>query len=140
MNFEPEVNALGFVIFGEYCAVTAELVCRHGAGNITNHLSWIICGIYVLRFWREHIPLSGKLWLRPGTQGVNDMVSEDEHQALYVDVCRVIGRAVVMLKQSEQPITQQTIGHMLQVHDERTKDLYLTKVYTTAKRVINQKW
>ncbi len=66
------------------------------------------------------------------------MASEEEHQALYDDVCRVIGRAVVMLKQSEQPITEQTLGRMLQIHDERTKDLYLTRVYTTAKRVINK--
>lgn len=41
-----------------------------------------------------------------------------------------------MLKESGQPITEQTLQFMLQIHNEQTKDLYLTKIYTTAKRVI----
>ncbi|MVT05962.1 DUF2767 domain-containing protein [Enterobacter sp. 10-1] len=64
------------------------------------------------------------------------MQPKEEYQALYDDVCRVIGRAVVMLKESGQPITEQTLRLMLQIHNEQTKDLYLTKIYTTAKRVV----
>lgn len=64
------------------------------------------------------------------------MTPKEEHQALYDDVCRVLGRAVVMLKETEQPITEQTLRLMLQIHNEQTKDLYQTKIYTIAKRVI----
>ncbi len=64
------------------------------------------------------------------------MQPKEEHQAMYDDVCRVLGRAIVMLKESGQPITEQTLQFMLQIHNEQTKDLYLTKIYTTAKRVI----
>lgn len=64
------------------------------------------------------------------------MQPKEEYQAVYDDVCRVIGRAVVMLKESGQPITEQTLRLMLQIHNEQTKDLYLTKIYTTAKRVV----
>lgn len=64
------------------------------------------------------------------------MPPKEEHQAIYDDVCRVLGRAIIMLKETGQPITDKTLQLMLQVHNDQTKDLYLTKIYTTAKRVI----
>ncbi len=64
------------------------------------------------------------------------MPPKEENQAMYDDVCRVLGRAIIMLKETGQPITDKTLQLMLQVHNDQTKDLYLTKIYTTAKRVI----
>lgn len=64
------------------------------------------------------------------------MSPKEEHQARYDDVCRVLGRAIIMLKETGQPITDQTLHLMLQIHNDQTKDLYLTKIYTTARRVI----
>ncbi|VUS57510.1 hypothetical protein SB6415_00129 [Klebsiella pasteurii] len=64
------------------------------------------------------------------------MSPKEEHQAMYDDVCRVLGRAIIMLKETGQPITDQTLHLMLQIHNDQTKDLYLTKIHTTARRVI----
>ena len=64
------------------------------------------------------------------------MSPKEEHQAMYDDVCRVLGRAIIMLKETGQPITDQTLHLMLQIHNDQTKDLYLKKIYTTARRVI----
>lgn len=61
---------------------------------------------------------------------------KEEYQEIYDEVCRVLGRAVVMLKETGQPITEQTLQIMIQNHNEQTKDIYLTKIYTTAKRII----
>ncbi|MFP2430320.1 DUF2767 domain-containing protein [Enterobacter ludwigii] len=62
---------------------------------------------------------------------------DEEKQAVYDDVCRVIGRAVVMLKETDQPITISTINLMLQAHSDQNGDAYLSKVYTVAKDVMS---
>lgn len=46
------------------------------------------------------------------------MQSNEDHQVMYDEVCRVLGRAVVMLKETGQPITLQTLRFMIQVHNE----------------------
>lgn len=60
----------------------------------------------------------------------------DEMQAVYDDVCRVIGRAVVMLKESDQPVTRNSIELMLQAHADQNGDPYLTRIYSVAKDVM----
>jgi hypothetical protein len=60
----------------------------------------------------------------------------DEMQAVYDDVCRVIGRAVVMLKESDQPVTKNSIKLMLQAHADQNGDPYLTRIYSVAKDVM----
>lgn len=53
------------------------------------------------------------------------MATEQEMQAVFDDVCRVVGRAVVMLKQTGQPVTINSIALMLQVHADQNEDEYL---------------
>lgn len=67
---------------------------------------------------------------------IEGMVMNDEMQAVYDDVCRVIGRAVVMLKESNQPVTKNTINLMLQAHSDQNGDPYLARIYCVAKDVM----
>lgn len=53
------------------------------------------------------------------------MATEQEMQAVFDDVCRLVGRAVVMLKQTGQPVTINSIALMLQVHADQNEDEYL---------------
>jgi hypothetical protein len=69
-------------------------------------------------------------------KGAIGMQLNDKHQAFYDDLCKALGRAVVLLKESGQPVTEQTLDLMLQNHNTQTEDLYLTKIYTTARRII----
>ena len=62
---------------------------------------------------------------------------DEEKQAVYDDVCRVIGRAVVMLKETNQPVTINTIKLMLQAHSDQNADAYLSRIYTVAKDVMD---
>lgn len=60
----------------------------------------------------------------------------EEKQVVYDDVCRLIGRAVVMLKESNQPVTKNTISLMLQAHSDQNGDAYLARIYSVAKDVM----
>ncbi|KNC92542.1 hypothetical protein [Trabulsiella odontotermitis] len=61
---------------------------------------------------------------------------DEEKMEVYHDVCWVIGRAVVMLKQTDQPVTVNSINLMLQAHSDQNDDEYLSKIYSTAKKVM----
>lgn len=56
-----------------------------------------------------------------------ETVMDEEKQAVFDDVCRVIGRAVVMLKETNQPVTKNSINLMLQAHSDQSDDAYLSK-------------
>jgi hypothetical protein len=64
------------------------------------------------------------------------MEVEEEAQAVFDDVCRVIGRAAVMLKQSGQVVNNNTIKLMLQAHADQNDDAYLKRIYTVARDVM----
>lgn len=63
-------------------------------------------------------------------------VMDEEKQAVFDDVCRVIGRAVVMLKETNQPVTKNSINLMLQAHSDQSDDAYLSRIYAVAKDVM----
>lgn len=65
-----------------------------------------------------------------------ETVMDDEKQAVFDDVCRVIGRAVVMLKETNQPVTKNSINLMLQAHSDQSDDAYLYRIYAVAKDVM----
>jgi hypothetical protein len=60
----------------------------------------------------------------------------EEKQIMYDDVCRVIGLAVIMLKETHQPVTVNTIKLMLQAHSDQNNDIYLSRIYTVASDVM----
>lgn len=60
----------------------------------------------------------------------------EEKQIMYDDVCRVIGLAVIMLKETNQPVTVNTIRLMLQAHSDQNNDIYLSRIYTVASDVM----
>ena len=64
------------------------------------------------------------------------MNEDEEKLSVYDDVCRVIGRAVVALKETGQPVTPDSIKLMLQVHSEQSCDPYLSKIFVTAQDVL----
>ncbi|ECD2400834.1 DUF2767 family protein [Salmonella enterica subsp. enterica serovar Newport] len=66
------------------------------------------------------------------------MNEEDKMKTIYYDVCCVIGRVVLMLKESGHPVTVSGISLMLQVHSDQNSDAYLSKVYAVAKNVMAQ--
>ncbi|EAB5044829.1 DUF2767 family protein [Salmonella enterica] len=61
---------------------------------------------------------------------------DEEKQAVFDDVCRVIGRTVVMLKETNQPVTKNSINLMLQAHSDQSDDAYLSRIYAVAKDVM----
>ncbi|ECB7930287.1 TPA: DUF2767 domain-containing protein [Salmonella enterica] len=61
---------------------------------------------------------------------------DEEKQAVFDDVYRVIGRAVVMLKETNQPVTKNSINLMLQAHSDQSDDAYLSRIYAVAKDVM----
>lgn len=65
-----------------------------------------------------------------------ETVMDEEKQAVFDDVCRVIGRAVVMLKETNQPVTKNSINLMLQAHSDQNDDAYLSRIYAVAKDVM----
>ncbi|EBH1136290.1 DUF2767 domain-containing protein [Salmonella enterica subsp. enterica] len=60
----------------------------------------------------------------------------EEKQVVYNDVCRVIGRVVVMLKQTDQPVTVNNVKLMLREHSDQNDDTYLLRIYAVAKDVM----
>ncbi len=64
------------------------------------------------------------------------MNENQEKMLMYDDVCRVIGRAVVILKEAGQPVTQDRIKIMLQMHSEQNSDIHMSYIYATAKDVL----
>lgn len=64
------------------------------------------------------------------------MNEDEEKRSVYDDVCRVIGRAMVALKETGQPVTHDNIKLMLQVHSEQNSDAYLAKIFTVAQEVL----
>ncbi|ECJ2931650.1 DUF2767 family protein [Salmonella enterica subsp. enterica] len=60
----------------------------------------------------------------------------EEKQVVYNDVCRVIGRVVVMLKQTDQPVTVNNVKLMLREHSDQNDDTYLSRIYAVAKDVM----
>ncbi|EPP0275374.1 DUF2767 domain-containing protein [Salmonella enterica subsp. enterica] len=68
------------------------------------------------------------------------MLNEDEEiQAVYDEVCRVIGRTVVILKETQQPVTMDSIKLMLQVYSIQNDDVYLSRIYAVAKDIMEKK-
>lgn len=65
-----------------------------------------------------------------------ETVMDEEKQAVFDDVCRIIGRAVVMLKETNQPVTKNSINLMLQAHSDQSDDAYLSRIYAVAKDVM----
>lgn len=65
-----------------------------------------------------------------------ETVMDEEKQAVFDDVYRVIGRAVVMLKETNQPVTKNSINLMLQAHSDQSDDAYLSRIYAVAKDVM----
>lgn len=65
-----------------------------------------------------------------------ETVMDEEKQAVFDDVCRVIGRAVVMPKETNQPVTKNSINLMLQAHSDQSDDAYLSRIYAVAKDVM----
>lgn len=65
-----------------------------------------------------------------------ETVMDEEKQAVFDDVCRVIGRAVVMLKETNQPVTKNSINLMLQAQSDQSDDAYLSRIYAVAKDVM----
>ncbi|HFV9703366.1 TPA: DUF2767 domain-containing protein, partial [Salmonella enterica subsp. enterica serovar Meleagridis] len=65
-----------------------------------------------------------------------ETVMDEEKQAVFDDICRVIGRAVVMLKETNQPVTKNSINLMLQAHSDQSDDAYLSRIYAVAKDVM----
>lgn len=65
-----------------------------------------------------------------------ETVMDEEKQAVFDDVCRVIGRAVVMLKETNQPVIKNSINLMLQAHSDQSDDAYLSRIYAVAKDVM----
>lgn len=61
------------------------------------------------------------------------MNEDEEIQAMYDDVCRVIGRTVVMLKETRQPVNMNSINLMLQVYSVQNDDVYLSRIYAVAR-------
>jgi len=64
------------------------------------------------------------------------MNEEKEAQAVFEDVCRVIGRVVIMLKQSSQDVNDSTISLMLQAHAGKRTNTHLGKVYAAARDIM----
>ncbi|EAB5927725.1 DUF2767 family protein [Salmonella enterica subsp. enterica serovar Newport] len=64
------------------------------------------------------------------------MNENEEKISVYIDVCRVIGRAVVLLKEAGQPVTQDRIKLMVQMHSEQNDDPYMSNSYATAQDVL----
>lgn len=60
----------------------------------------------------------------------------EEKTSIYIDVCRVIGRAVVLLKEAGQPVTQDRIKLMMQMDLEQNDDPYMLNIYATAQDVL----
>ncbi|EBR0952816.1 DUF2767 family protein [Salmonella enterica] len=60
----------------------------------------------------------------------------EEKQVVYNDVCRVIGRVVIMLKQTDQPVTVNNVKLMLREHSDQNDDTYLSRIYAVAKDVM----
>lgn len=65
-----------------------------------------------------------------------ETVMDEEKQAVFDDVCRVVGRAVVMLKETNQPVIKNSINLMLQAHSDQSDDAYLSRIYAVAKDVM----
>lgn len=65
-----------------------------------------------------------------------ETVMDEEKQAVFDDICRVIGRAVVMLKETNQPVTKNSINLMLQAHSDQSDDAYLSRIYAVARDVM----
>ncbi|EAA3138403.1 DUF2767 family protein [Salmonella enterica subsp. enterica] len=64
------------------------------------------------------------------------MNENEEKISVYIDVCRLIGRAVVLLKEAGQPVTQDRIKLMVQMHSEQNDDPYMSNIYATAQDVL----
>lgn len=64
------------------------------------------------------------------------MGEDEEMQAALDDVYRVIGRAVIMLKENKQPVTKNSIKLMLQAHSDQSDDAYLARIYRIAKDIM----
>ncbi|EBL5818957.1 DUF2767 family protein [Salmonella enterica subsp. enterica serovar Muenchen] len=67
------------------------------------------------------------------------MNEDEEIQAVYDEVCRVIGRTVVILKETQQPVTMDSIKLMLQVYSIQNDDVYLSRIYAVAKDIMEKK-
>lgn len=55
-----------------------------------------------------------------------------EKQVIFDEVCRVIGRAVIMLKENNQSITRHSINLRLRTHAEQNRDTHISTVYVIA--------
>lgn len=64
------------------------------------------------------------------------MKEEGNNYAVFEDVRRVIGRAVVVLKKSNQDVNNTTVGLILQKHAGKNRNLYLNRIYTLARDIM----
>jgi hypothetical protein len=55
------------------------------------------------------------------------------------DAYWLIGRAVVMLKEAQQPVTNSNIRLMLQADRRQNDDVYLAQIYDIANILMGQK-
>lgn len=56
----------------------------------------------------------------------------DERELIYSEVCRVTGRAAIMLLDSRQMITKGNIRQLLYSHKEQEMDRFMNEVYEVA--------
>lgn len=64
------------------------------------------------------------------------MTTEEEARVVFDDVCRVVGRAAIMLKETHQPVTNNSINLMLQAHADQNDDPYMRRIYAVARDVM----
>ncbi|WP_202303724.1 DUF2767 domain-containing protein [Dryocola clanedunensis] len=64
------------------------------------------------------------------------MKGAENDYALFEDVRRVIGRAVVVLKKSNQDVNNNTVGLILQEYAGENSNLYLNRIYTLARDIM----
>jgi hypothetical protein len=61
----------------------------------------------------------------------------ESEQLIYDELCRVTGRAALMLEGTGQPVTKESILLMLQEHSEQNEDAYLVKIFAIATEMMS---
>lgn len=66
------------------------------------------------------------------------MERDAEMEAIYAEVSRVIGRAVIVLKSSKRIVSPQMIDYVLQEYEDQEKDKRMLKVYAIARKIMRE--
>lgn len=66
------------------------------------------------------------------------MERDAEMEAIYAEVSRVIGRAVIVLKSSKRIVSPQMIDYILQEYEDQEKDKCMLKVYAIARKIMRE--